>query len=217
MTDERGLDPGSARGHSVLRWRVLLGAALITIAAAGVVFAHRASQQPPTTRYLVVTEDVEAGEVVSADMLGSVPIDLPSSIDAMTEDRSDEVLGRVAARSLAGSSLVTHSDFAEPEQFLDPNELLVTATVDGARLRRSSIAPGRTVHVLADRGGRAATVATARVSSIGETDDAGLGDGAGVQVELAVTDMAVSEAITTAALDGSITLVVPSPAANGES
>lgn len=217
MVGELGSGADRARGNPIVHWRVLLGAALMTVAAGGVVFAHRAAQQPPNTRYLVVTEEVSAGDRVEADMLGSVAIDLPEAVGAIPAGRSEEVVGRVAAHTLAPSSLVADSDLAAEGRFVNPQEKLVPVLVDPARLRRSSISPGTNVHVLTTLDGTTSLVTSARVASIGDSETGSIGTQSGVLVELAVADMATSEAVTNAAVSGTLTFVLPSPSANEES
>ena len=203
---------GTPGGSGLVRWRVLLGAALITAAAGAVVFAHRASQQPPQTRYLVLTEQVAAGQQLSAGALGSVAVDLPEVIDAIPEDRSTEVIGRVAHSTLEPSTVLSESDLEPTGRFTDPEEKLVALSLDPARLSTASIRPGRTVHVLGTADGATSQVATARVVTVGNPDDGGLGSSTGVLVELAVADLATSEAVTNAGIAGTVTLVLPAPA-----
>ena len=216
MTGEERAASSGVRTNTLIRWRVLAGAALMTIAAGGVVFAHRAAQQPPGTRYLVVTEEVAAGSPVRAEQLGSVPIDLPDAVEAVEEHDSDAVVGRVANRNLAPSTLISAADLLEEGLFEDPDEQQVTVALDPGRFRASAVAPGRSVHVLSTIDGLTTRIATARVTSVGADDDGGIGSGGTVPVSLAVDGEQAATEVVNANVVGTLTLVVPSPATREE-
>ena len=217
MTGEERAAASGVHAHTVIRWRVLAGAALMTIAAGGVVFAHRASQQPPSTRYLVVTEEVAAGSPVGTEQLGSVAMELPDSVNALEEQDSHEVVGRIAGRNLLPSTLISAADVLEEGMFEDPDEQQVTVAVDPSRIRASTVSPGRSVHVMSTIDGATSRVATARVTSIGDDGDGGIGSNGTVPVGLAVDGEQAATAIVHANVLGTVTLVLPSPASGGES
>jgi hypothetical protein len=217
MTGEERAAAGGVRTNTVIRWRVLAGAALMTLAAGGVVFAHRAAQQPPTTRYLVVTEEVSAGSRVAAADLGSVAIELPDAVAALGEQDADEVVGRVANRNLSPSTLISAHDVLQEGLFEDPDEQQVTVALDPSRFRASAVAPGRMVHVMSTVDGDTTHIASARITSIGDDQDGGIGSASSVQVSLAVDGEVTAAAVVNANVVGTVTLVVPSPAAREDS
>jgi hypothetical protein len=60
-----------------------MGGVLIACAATGVLVAHRAATQPPTTRFVVLTRDVDAGAAIRADDLGTVAAELPDDLSVV--------------------------------------------------------------------------------------------------------------------------------------
>ena len=87
--------------------RACVGAMLVTIAAAGVLFAHRSASAPPSSRYLVATKSIQSGQVIQAEDLGSIAIDLPRQLDAVPANQANKLIGRVAGNSLSPSELAT--------------------------------------------------------------------------------------------------------------
>ncbi len=193
----------------------MLGAALITCAAAGVLVAHRSAQQPPSSRYLVATRDVAAGEVVTRDHLGSVAVDLPTALSATPESDASEIVGRVAAANIGKSSLVSTGQLLEDGRLLDPGDVEVTITLDPLRTPLDAIAEGETVHLLStDPNGKGSRVLSenVRLVSVSDEDDsAGIGSALGVSVRLGLPDVETATSVVDAAVREEITLVVPSP------
>lgn len=196
-----------------MRWRAIVGAALVTAAAFGVVFAHRAAQSPPQTRFLVVTSAVDAGEVLSARHLGSVAIDLPEAVDAVPTDRSDAVLGRVASHSLEPSELLSESALLDSDRFTVAGETEIAVSVDPARTPVGQFATGDRVTVLssAEEGTRE-LAANARVTRIdGDDEQASIGGSAQLRIGLALADMGEASAVVDAAVREDLTIVLSGP------
>jgi len=195
----------------------VVGAALITVAAGSVLVAGRAAQRPPSTRWLVLTEDVAAGRPVTEDDLGSVAIDLRGAIDAVPADDAGDVVGRVALHPLEASGLLRATDLAEPGRFTTPEQTEVVVTLDAARAPVDELAGGADVTVLAtDASGDAAattTVAEGVGAVLLDVDDGGEGIGAdgGVRVRLSAADATTASRIVDAAVLANLTLVVPAP------
>ncbi len=213
---ERGGAP-LARRRSPLRWRVILGAALVTAAAGGVVFAHRAAQQPPTTQYLVLTADVPAGEAVDGADLGAVALDLPGAVDAVPTDAADQVLGRIASHTLNASGLLRESDLLAEERFVSPDEIEFAVSLDPARVPLGAFGIGDVVHLLATSGTGGTTELTshARVTGIGDDTDDGVGGGSRVRLLLTVPDLAPAAAAVDASVNQELTIVLPAPGIGG--
>lgn len=204
---------GSSSGVQFVRWRAIVGAALVTASAFGVVFAHRAVQNPPQTRFLVVTSPVEAGEVLQSKHLGSVAIDLPDAVDAVPIDRSNTVVGRVASHSLEPSELVFESALFDGDRFVAAGEIEVAVSMDPARTPVGQFATGDRVTVLSSsEEGTRELAAHARVTRIdGDDRDASIGGSAQLRIGLALADMAEANAVVDAAVKEELTIVLSGP------
>lgn len=197
-----------------MRWRAVVGAALVTASAFGVVFAHRAAQSPPETRFLVLTSAVEAGEVLDAHHLGSVAIDLPEAVDAVSADRSDSVVGRAAAHSLEPSELLTESALLDGDRFTVAGETEIAISVDPARTPVGQFATGDRVTVLSTAEAGTRELATgARVTRIDGDDDGDASIGASTQLRigLALAGMEEARAVVDAAVGEELTIVLSGP------
>ena len=219
MAGEPTGDDRSTRALPPVRWRAVLGAALVTAAAGGVLVAHRAAQEPPGTRYLVVTSAVEAGHALTRADLGSVAVDLPDSIGAVPAGRAGEVVGRIVARNLGDLDLLRPSDLLERDRYTSPTEQEVTVTLDAARAPMGTLHVGDTVRALATAtegtGTRTLAEAVRVVGIDNPTSDGAIGATSGVRVRLAAPDGDTATAIVDAAVREHITLVLPSPADRG--
>lgn len=196
-----------------MRWRAIVGAALVTASAFGVVFAHRAAQSPPQTRFLVVTSSVDAGEVLEARHLGSVAIDLPEAVDAVPTDRSDAVLGRVASHSLEPSELLSELALLDGDRFTAAGETEVAVSVDPTRTPVGQFATGDRVTVLSSaEAGTRELAANARVTRIdGDDGDGSIGGSAQLRIGLALADMEEASAVVDAAVKEELTIVLSGP------
>ncbi|MCZ7629037.1 MAG: hypothetical protein M5U19_08215 [Microthrixaceae bacterium] len=190
-----------------------MGAALVTASAFGVVFAHRAAQSPPETRFLVLTSPVEAGEALEAHHLGSVAIDLPEAVDAVSTDRSQAVLGRVASHSLQPSELLSESALLDDGRFTVAGETEIAISVDPARTPVGQFATGDRVTVLStSEAGTTELAAGARVTRIdGDEEDASIGASAQLRIGLALADIDEARAVVDAAVSEELTIVLSGP------
>lgn len=209
--------PATPGGTRFVRWRALVGAALVTASAFGVVFAHRAAQNPPETRYLVVTSPVAAGEVLRGEHLGSLAIELPDVLEAIEAERSDEVLGRVAARGLEPSELLTDTALAARDRFLDPAETEVAVSVDPARTPVGQFDAGDQVTVLATgEEGTRELAARARVTHLdGEDEQASIASPDRIRLGLALSDIDAARSVVDAAVNEELTIVLTAPGTGG--
>jgi hypothetical protein len=99
-TTTNGSGPGrSVRRHrSLPGGRAVAGAFLVTAAAVGVFAAYLDATAEPSASWLVATREVAAGDVIDADVLDEVAIDVPQAQreSLVPADRADDVVGRVA-------------------------------------------------------------------------------------------------------------------------
>jgi Flp pilus assembly protein CpaB len=195
--------------------RALTGAALIVVASAGVLVAHRSASQPPTTRYVVVTHDVPAGHRLTRDDLGTLAADLPSGVTAVEASDAAAVLGRVTRASLSEMDLVRRSDVLAAGRFTTPGSVEVPVEVDAGRSLGDALRPGSRVDVLSTDPEAAGTATLANdvlvVAVDGGSAD-GIGGSGARRVRLAAPDGTTASAIVDAAVRAQLTLVLPTPA-----
>lgn len=217
--------------------RACVGAVLVTTAAAGVLFAHRSASQPPSSRYLVATQPIASGQIIRAQDLGSIAIDLPSELDAIPAAQASKLIGRVASTAVSRSELLRPGDALAAGRFVDPTAIEVSLDLPPAQALQGMLQQGSIVDVLATdpepdpSTGLATTVlATAvRVSSVGEGNNAdgsdasgsgesssGIGASGQVRVVLSVSGNETATQLVDAARRAEITLVLPSPIAQAE-
>lgn len=223
-----GEEPLAARARRVpgpgatARWRAVIGAALLTLAAGGVVFSHRAAQQPPSQRYVITVGEIATGESITAEDLGTVALDLPDAVDAIPAEEVDQVIGRVAGHSVGPSGLVRESDLLAPGTFEHRDEIQVAVSLDPARVPLGAFAHGDVVHLLRTTAdGVTATLTTdARVTRIGDgeggdPDDSGIGGGSPVRVHMTVPDIGQASEVISASVTEELTIVLPAPTPTG--
>lgn len=192
--------------------RAVFGAALIAVAAFGVVFAHRAAQRSPTQRYVVVTSEVPAGTELEASKLGTVALELPSGIDAVRAERADEVIGRLAGRTIAGSTLLSEADLVDPDRFVDPAETEVAISLDPERTPLGQFGVGDHVALFAtDETGTEALAERARVTRLDSEESGAIGSGSSVRVGLALERRETAEAVIDAAVNSELTVALGAP------
>jgi hypothetical protein len=201
----------SRRGRRHVRLptpRALLGAALITLAAAGVLVSTRPSGGADT-RWVVATRDVPAGTSLSADDLGTVAIELPDGVVAVPGADAERLVGRVTRTDLATLSVLRPDDVWERRP-LARDGVEVPITVDIGRLP-AGLRPGATVDVLAsDTAGSGTSVVAASVTILGidHRPDASLGGTDDVPLRVAVPQDSVATLVD-ASVRAELTVVLP--------
>ncbi len=105
VTQRRGLPSG----------RALLGALLVTLAGLGAFLLATANDGAPTTSFLVLDEDVAAGEFVSAAAVSLEPMELSVALVATSLTTTEGLEGATALRDLRrGELLSVHDLVAAP-------------------------------------------------------------------------------------------------------
>jgi hypothetical protein len=199
--------------------RATAGAALIVIAAAGVLVAHRSASAPPDSRYVVVARDLEAGHVLARADLGTLAADLPSGVRAVPAAEAGALLGRVTRTSLSELDLIRPTDVVEPGRFTRPGSVEVPVAVDAARAPVGALRTGTRVDVLAtDPEGEGTQVLATDVLVVGVDDDGegAIGDSSGIRVRLAVDGADTATGVVDAAVRAQVTLVLPTPREGGD-
>jgi hypothetical protein len=199
--------------------RATAGAALMVIAAAGVLVAHRSASAPPTSRYVVVAHDLDAGHVLGRADLGTLAADLPSGVRAVPAADADGLLGRVTRTSLSELDLIRPADVIESGRFTRPGSVEVPVAVDASRAPVGALRTGTRVDVLAtDPEGDGTQVLATDVLVVGIADggDGAIGDTSEVRVRLAVDGAETATDVVDAAVRAQLTLVLPTPREGGD-
>jgi Flp pilus assembly protein CpaB len=168
--------------------RAVAGGLLVAAAVVGVVAASSAGSEPGEA-YVVVTEDVDAGQLVRAGDLDLVRLDLPDAQRAVSFTDPAVLDGATALAPLAAGQLVQSSDVAKPPG--GPGLATVSLPVEPARALEGGLRRGDRVDVIATttEAGAPATrtvTAGALVVDVVEEGGGGLGGPTGLSVELAV-------------------------------
>lgn len=215
-------DAGRDRTRSA-RWlptrRSVTGAILVAVAASGVLVAHRSADAAPSQRWVVLTGDVPAGHAVTADDLGTIAIDLPAGVAAISGDEASELIGRVTRSPGEALDLLRPSDLHEPGRFARPGSVELALELSAARALSGTVRTGDLVDVLATdpHGTGTHTVATrARVSHVHDRDRDGIGASGNVQVRLEVADSATAADVVDASIRSELSLVLPAPTQGAE-
>ena len=168
--------------------RAVVGGFLVAAAVVGVVAVSTSGTGTPSDAYAVVTVDVDAGQVLRADHLDLVPLDLPDQQRAVSYTDLAVLEGATALGPLAAGQLVQSSDVAKPPG--GPGLASVSLPVEPARALEGELRRGDRVDVIATttEGGAPTTrtvSAGALVVDVVE-EGGGLGGPSELAVELAV-------------------------------
>lgn len=192
--------------------RATVGAALIVIAASGVLVAHRVASRPPTTRYVVAARDIPAGAVLTTDDLGTLAATLPAGVPSVPAADAGRLVGRAARTALGELDLIRPADVVASSRFVPPGSVEVPVQIDPARALSGAIRAGSRVDVLVTDPESEGTVVLARnvpVVAVGGGRSDGIGGVSGVRFRLAAPDADAATAIVDAAVRSQVTLVLP--------
>ena len=122
----RGFQPTGRR-----RNRIAIGVLLAAIAVGGniAVYSGLDSTQP----VVQVTRDIPAGEQLSADMLRTVDVDADPTVNLVSGDRLDSLVGTYAKVRLVSGSLVT-AEALQTSPLVSPGTSVVAIQVADGRL-----------------------------------------------------------------------------------
>ncbi len=204
--------PGGRSRRLIPSGRATVGAALVVVAAAGVLSTHRAATAAPAERVVVATRSVPSGTVLTADDLGTVAMDLPDGMAAVTADRAEDLIGTTSRHDLREMDLVRRSDVARADSDPAEGSTIVPVEVPRTRALVDSVHSGSRVEVLAtDPDGTGTRVLATDVLVVG-VDDGGSDDGIGVSdrvgYRLAVLDADTAAAVVDASVRSELTIVM---------
>jgi len=206
-------EPRLGRRHALPSGRALIGSALVVVAAAGVLSAHRSATAPTGEQVVVVTRAVPAGTVLTAEDLGAVSADLPSGTASIAAAHASEVIGTRAVHDLHDMDVLRPGDVAAANADLATGSVIVPVEVDRARALRGTVHAGSRVDVLAtdpDGAGTAVLASDVLVVDVDAGDDEGIGTSDGIGFRLALPNAAVATAVVDASVRSQLTIVLPS-------
>lgn len=192
----------------------MLGGLLITVAAAGVLVAHRAAATPPNHRVVVATADLEVGQRLTSDDLGTVAVDLPNGVAAVPAADAEALIGRTVRTSVEELALLRPSDLYEAGRFDDLAAVEVAVDLSPASALLGSIRVGDLVDVLStdpDATGTRRVATDARVTAVTDPDEGGIGADGSVRIRLGVPDHETATAVVDAAIRSEVSLILPAP------
>jgi Flp pilus assembly protein CpaB len=169
--------------------RAVVGGFLVAASVVGVVAVSSAGSGTPADAYVVVTGNVDAGEVLAPGDLELVPLDLPDAQRAVSYTDVGVLAGATALAPLSAGQLVQSSDVAKPPG--GPGLATVSLPVEPARALDGALRRGDKVDVIATttEGGGPATrtvSSDALVVDVVGSGGGGLGGPTELSVELAV-------------------------------
>jgi hypothetical protein len=139
-----GFEPAARR-----RTRIAAGAALAAVAIGGNLIAY--SQLDGSEAVLQTVRDVPAGAQITADMLRTVDIDADSSVNVVSADRLDSLVGAYAKVRLVSGSLVTSQSLQSAPLVAPGSSVVAIPVADGSlpaglreRVPVLLVIPGRT-------------------------------------------------------------------------
>lgn len=195
--------------------RAVVGGFLVALAGLVGAGAHLRADRPPTTRYVVATRALVAGDRLAATDVTTAAMDLPDDQAARAFTAADDVLGAVALGPLAPGELVQAAALRPDGTSTGDDPAATTELaidVEADRAIGGVLVPGDRVDALATYGtGEAAhTLVVARAALVRavSTGDTGLGATGGTALTLALDPDDVL-ATAHAARAGAITLVRP--------
>lgn len=158
--------PEEVRPVRARRSRAYLAGALALIVAGGVGSAFLYTNASDTQQVLVVSQDVQRGQVITATDLTSIGIADGQSTQGVPATDSGTVVGKMATVDMPRGSLVTGGSFAE-SLAVPAGRALVGLLLKPAQLPAQPLAAGdRVVIVPVAADGRTAPVATDTVTGV---------------------------------------------------
>lgn len=211
-------DGGAGAGRALRRrrnlpgGRAVVGAFLVTLAAVGIFMAWLQTNAAPTSQYATAARDLLAGEVLEAQDLALVAIDLPPEQQRLTVASAEGMVGRVVLSPMTQGELFGVGDTADGADI--PGTSSLTVPIETNRALAGQLEPGDRVDVIATWEDTSRFVAT----DLAVVD--AVIDGTSTAVTLAPQDpqmaLAIANAIDTAEVflartnpTGDVSLAVP--------
>jgi len=185
--------------------RAVVGGLLMALAAVGTFLAYAEASADHTLDVLVTSRALAPGEIISADDVELVPVEVPGSVRGLF-GAVDAAVGRQVTSPVAAGEFLLASATAEPAEGEETLEVALSLAASRAvgRLR-----PGERVDVFSTWSGDVTELIAvdARVLEVSGGSSRGLGGTEPVVVRLAVGDFSQVEALVHAQAAGDLTLV----------
>ncbi|WP_327187957.1 SAF domain-containing protein [Streptomyces sp. NBC_01334] len=141
----------------------LIALSLALIAAGGAGVAVLLLQVGDRTEVVTVVRDVQVGQVLTEDDLGTASLALDPAVKAVRSDDVDSVVGKRAAVELKPGSLLTPSQVTK-DSLVKAGEQLVPIGLEPKQIPATALVPGQKVQLV--------HVPAQGTTSTGETSDA---------------------------------------------
>lgn len=191
--------------------RAVVGGLLMAVAAVATFLAYQQAGQPQVERVYAARVDLRVGDVLAADDLTAIDVDLAGHGLGVYRD-AGRLVGQVVTAPVAAGELVVDSAVAHPEEYQPGVEM--TLTVPDERALGGAVRAGQHVDVFATwRSDLTEIIAVdATVLDVRADDGGALGAGTGlVSVRLGLADARWVDALVHAQAQGDLTLVVAAP------
>jgi Flp pilus assembly protein CpaB len=199
-----------ARRRALPGGRAVIGGILVAGSAVGLFAAYGEARGTLASRYVTVSHDVRAGDVLAPGDLVLVPIDLPAKQRAVSFTDPARLVGTVVLARMRAGELVQSADVAEVENAGDRAQIsLAVEPANAMNGDRAFLRGGERVDVIVtfDRGGNPITRTVARDVLVVDVlaADRSLGTSGQLTVVLSV-ERDELEPIAGAATGGTVTL-----------
>jgi Flp pilus assembly protein CpaB len=185
----------------------VVGGLLVTSSAVGLFAAYGSSQHGPSITYVVAARDIPEGEVLGADDLTTVAIDLPDGQRVVTYSHIENLVGQVAAARLKRGQLLQETLVADKRSRRTTARISVPVEPGNAMNGEDLVGEQVDVIVTYIEGGKPLTETVAEGVTVAKvlTGDRNLGTSGQLTVVLSARPSDL-EAIAGAAAGGKITL-----------
>jgi hypothetical protein len=197
-----------ARRRPLPNGRAVVGACLMTVAAAGAFLSYTGAARGPTTAYAVVDGPADAGTALDASTVRFVPMELAEEVAAGAFVDLSELRGRLLVTPLLDGDLIQLSAVSAPDAGPEPAHEVALDVPRGAAVD-ARITAGDLVDVYAtyNTSTTELVIERAEVVQVPATTDGALTDGLEHVVVIRVLTADDVPAVVHAARAGDVTLV----------
>jgi len=193
--------------------RATIGGLLVAVAAIGLFAAFQQANSEPDTLYLVATQPIGPGTVLTVDHLGAQRMDLPAGLAGRSFGANEEglVLGSIATQAIGTGELLQISDIRVGTGQAALAKFEMSFRIDTDRAVNGGLRAGERVNIIATVGSGSNAPTDVVLTNVVLLDVASGGESslaANRQViTIALESAADSLAIAAAADKGTLTLV----------
>lgn len=186
--------------------RAVVGGLLVALAGVGTLVAWQQASGTPDRSYAVAARPLQPGEVLAADDVRLVPIDLPDGVSGGAFTDGGDVEGRVALGPVAEGELVQAGALSEPGRGAPVAQ--VSFALERDRALDGRLVSGDFVDVFVTHDDQGTSVVAERVQVVAVTDGgSSFTSGAELTVTLALAEGTPRGDVIQAVRSGEVTLV----------